>query len=292
MTRFWDFFDGKGRLLNLSLIRFVFCLGIAANLFFTQFNFDAAQSLLQCEPHHFYALVYAWFFPPGSLLKLTVCVLALAAFRGGRLLMTLSTLLMLTMTAASFSCEIGWDPIYVSWNRSIIIFNLFVLACAKDIGRLHFFNLKKFSRSNLQRLYSETTDIWPENLLKFNLIFTYFAAAISKLRNGFIWVNGYSLQKIFFYRYINFGSQLSLWAARSFYFCIVISICILLMEFFSPAVFFLNKRLSLIYVVFIFCFQIGVYFIMDLPWIRNSGWAFVAFFIPFLTASLFQKTKS
>ncbi|MBK7891466.1 MAG: hypothetical protein IPJ84_11640 [Bdellovibrionales bacterium] len=117
---------------------------------------------------------------------------------------------------------------------------------------------------------------WPVELLKFNLVFAYFAGGVAKVRGGLEWMNGYTLQYHLLDRHLSLDLPLAFSFASSWWLCFFASVAMVILELTCLIVFFV-PRLTAFYVGTFFALQIFWMFFMKLHWMKYFGWSYLIY---------------
>lgn len=269
----------KTSVLDLTVFRFLYCLFIACELYLSKSYFSSVVSdALKCG-----RLEVLYLFPILSHETLTfvipylinVLILFLILSSLGilyRLSLFVCLVLSIYLFANFISCSAGPNLVYIPWNHSIVIFNIFILLISPRTSSLSLRSFLEFDRTKIK----EKVDAWPVYLIKFNLIFSYFASVFIKLGNGFEWMNGHTMQYYFFNRFLTTGSQLALNLGSSIELMKFISVVTIGLELTIPIVFFI-PRLAGPYILLTLVLQLSCYLILDLRWMSFYGWSYLIY---------------
>lgn len=222
--------------------------------------FSRADSVL-CHPLAAHNPEYAFYLLIGALLCLSAGFFQRASA-------TASTLLFLWVIGSTISCASGPNPDYVPWHHAIVPFNLIVLAVA-PLGS---------SQPN-----------WPIFLLKFNLVYAYFAGGIAKVKFGFDWMNGYSLQAHLIYSHLHAGAPAVLPLIGQHGLLVAISITVVLAELASPLA-LISRRFAIFFICGSLIFQLIFYWLIDLRWMNYFGWSYLIYLLEAVAVSGLIKT--
>lgn len=113
-------------------------------------------------------------------------------------------------------------------------------------------------------------------LLKFILLFSYFAGGVAKIRHGLEWINGWTLQYYFLQRHIDLDIPYGWWLFSDLARAKFLSVMIVTVELLTPLAFF-NKRLEWMFVAFYFSFQLACYWLMKLKFMNYYGWSYMIY---------------
>ncbi len=269
----WAGLFENGRNNILGWFRFLYCLAIAAEVWFdrgylqlkhqspfcSQLEVFQILALPEVGAVHFEILIW-------TLVAALIC--ASLGF-GRRLPLLVSVLLFGYVLGSVVGCDRGVNGAYTASNHIIVWQNLLILLVAPGIN-----SWKPWFR--LQQTFESYPVRWPVELLKFNLVFAYFAGGVSKVRGGLEWMNGYSLQYHLLDRHLSLDIPLALSFASSWWLCFVSSVFIVLLELTCLIVFFM-PRLTGFYVGTFFGLQIFWMFLMKLHWMKYFGWSYLIY---------------
>lgn len=163
-------------------------------------------------------------------------------------------------------CQSGPENIYTAWNHAVVFWVLLALGFKNYLG-------------------TEKTI----TLIKFLLLFSYFAGGIAKIRHGFEWMNGWTLQYYFLQRHIDLDAPLAWSMVSNINVAKALSWLVVLPELLVPLAFF-NKRLEWLFVFSFFIFQIICWYVLKLKWMHYYGWTYLIYFSIFLVW-IFEKIK-
>ncbi len=184
----------------------------------------------------------------------------------------LSSGLFFWIVGSTISCSaIGRPPVYIPWNHAIVFFNLIVLFVSPS-GTGFSIDRFIFRKKNIE------LKNWPIFLLKFNLVYSYFAGGIAKLQYGLDWMNGYSLQTQLIYRHIDLYTPYALPIIHSHLLAVVISIIVVITEVLFPLSLF-NKKIAFVCISGSLVFQALFAFIIKLKWMHFFGWSYFIYFL-------------
>ena len=178
----------------------------------------------------------------------------------------LSALLFFILINQFLYTQAGPEKAYRAWNHAIVFWTFIILGFQKTLGapRTVF-------------------------LLKFFLIFSYFAGRVAKIRHGFDWTNGWTLQYYFLQRHIDLNTPEGWWLVSDLTRAQLLSWLILLVELATPLV-FINKRIEYCFVGFYFIFQILCWWLMKLKFMNYYGWSYLIY-ASILLVYLLKPTK-
>jgi hypothetical protein len=262
----------------LAIFRIIFPLGIILELWRDYPGFNQHIGGPLCQPIQiFYDLGLPLLSPIYLKIVFTSLILSLILLSIGflsRLSAIVSLLLFFWLIGTSLGCSYGQDPNYTNWQHTIVIFNLLVMAI--------------FPMGSLWRgpghgfLLSERIAQWPVFLLKFNLIYAYFAGGVAKLRYGLDWANGYTLQGHLIYTYLHLGKEDILNLISNLHILVLISSLVLLVEIISPLALF-SRKFAIFFISGSLAFHLLFYIIIDLRWMHYFGWAYVIYFADWIS---------
>ncbi len=184
-----------------------------------------------------------------------------------------SFLFLLVIEGVSIGCSRGGSE-YLPLDMPIVLWNFLLLALAPGVNRITIISL--FGKEKLLQLKAPS---WGVELIKFTLIFAYFASGVAKIREGFSWLNGYTLQWHLLDRYLyRDGAELSLAFANVFWLCLVSSWVVVGMELSAPLA-YLGKRATWFILIFFLIFQLICFVVMDLRYFDFFGWVYLIYFL-------------
>lgn len=150
-------------------------------------------------------------------------------------------------------CQAGPEKVYMAWNHAMVFWVFLVLGVRKTIGT--------------------TRAIF---LIKFYLLFSYFAGGVAKIKHGGEWMNGYTLQYYFLQRHIDLDTPLAWNLVANLSVSKIVSYIIVLSELLIPIA-FLNKKIEWVFVVGCFIFQGICWYTMKLNWMNYYGWTYLIY---------------
>ena len=190
-----------------------------------------------------------------------------------RLSALMSTGLFFWLIGSTISCAAGKNPSYIPWNHAIVFFNLLILSVSRVNTR---FSVDKIL---FKKKKATTQKNWPVFLLKFNLVYAYFAGGIAKLQHGLDWMNGYSLQTQLIYRHLNLNTPHVLPIIDSYFLLVAISIIVVFAEVILFPLSLFNSVTALICIIGSLAFQALFAFLIELKWMRFFGWSYLIYFL-------------
>lgn len=258
----------------LPIFRIIYPLCIAITLIRERDTILQRSESVLCHPIELLSWLHLSLPNKEALNFLFIClIMSLFALSVGffsRLFGAVSFFLFFYVYGSTISCAVGKNPDYIPWNHAIVVFNLFLLFIS-DSGR-------KYSLDALVFKKKSSFDLnWPIFLLKFNLIYAYFASAFAKLSGEFLWVNGYSLQAQMIYRHLNLDTPEILFLINSNKIAYFVSIVVITSELLSPLA-LINKYAAVIFVSGSLIFQIFFAWSIELRWMSYFGWAYLIYF--------------
>jgi hypothetical protein len=252
----------------LPTYRIIFSLGLLAQLYFDSRTFFLRSQSNLCYPIPIFEKLFIPVLQgPSFQLYFYILLGALSFLAIGflpRFSALVSCLLFFWIVGSTVGCATGKDPVSVPWNHAIIVFNLFVLAVAPS-----------------------KPENWPIFLLKFNLIYTYFAGALAKLQYGLDWMNGYTMQGQMLIRHLDVGTPQILPFVENFPLMVAVSVIVLVVELSFPLALF-NRKLAVVYIGGSLVFQLIFYWLIDLKWMGYFG---LSYFIYLLELIAFWKDR-
>lgn len=113
-------------------------------------------------------------------------------------------------------------------------------------------------------------------LVKFLLLFSYFAGGVAKIRHGLDWMNGWTLQYYFLQRHMDLDIPEGWWLMSNLTRAKFLSWSIVLIELCTPLAFF-NRKFEWLLVAFYFSFQVACYYLMKLKFMNYYGWSYLIY---------------
>jgi hypothetical protein len=202
----------------------------------------------------------------------------------GRFSIFISLLLFLLVIGESIGCARGEDGFYTSWQHCVVVFNLLVLVVAPATESVF-----SFYRNSKE---SPKLESWPIELLKFNLVYTYFAGGIVKIKNGLEWMNGYTLQGHLFYYHLEGDLPLAYSLAQNLELMKFISIATVVMELLFPIVLISRRPVGWAFAIITFVMQVIFWYLIDLQWMRYFGWSYLIYLLEILFFLNWRKISS
>lgn len=257
---------------NLRLFQAVFLIGTALTFI------GALAVVMPVYSHtHYYPIGMSRFFFGEHRAPLPVAAGACVAFITTIFFAALGKWVkpMLAIAAICFlvfySVFLGFDPRIPAFGRTSRLSNLVLpililfLATPRRVLEMPLLELRNASapRSHFQTVV----------LIKLTLAFFYFANGVAKLRNGFAWADGATLQTLMLDAWIKRGNELAHFIANSDFLCRALSILVLAFELLAPLIIFLPYG-ELIFVVSGLSFHVAVFYFLNINFI----------FFPFLGA--------
>ncbi len=194
-----------------------------------------------------------------------------------------SMFLFFWIIGSTLSCTLGEGAAYINWQHVIVIFNLLILAVSTSGTLYSLENIIFKSR----RVSNESSLYWPIFLLKFNLIYSYFAGGISKIQHGLDWMNGYTLQGHLLYTHLHIGTPDVLPFLSNLWLLIGVSVIVCTAEVLAPIALF-SRTYSIVFIIGSLIFQVLFFFLIDLRWMHYFGWSYLIYFIEW---ALFYQSK-
>lgn len=127
-------------------------------------------------------------------------------------------------------------------------------------------------------------------LIKFLLLFSYFAAGVAKIRHGFDWMNGWTLQHYFLSRHMDLNIPEGWWLVENLTRAKILSWLLVVVELATPLAFF-NRKLEWAFVIFYFSFQIACYHLMKLKFMNYYGWSYIIY-LSIILIFLYERSKA
>lgn len=258
----------------LGWFRTLFCSAIAIEIFLDRDFFWEKQGSEFCARLEVFEYLHLPVVNASAYKVLTLTLVATLILSAlgvlGRLPLIISLLLFGYVVGTVVGCDRGVENVYTAWNHAIVWQNLLILTVAP--GVTHWNLLSWFGRS----MKPSVEPRWPVELLKFNLVFAYFAGGLAKLRSGLGWMNGYTLQYHLFDRHLSLDLPLASQFASSWWFCFFASVVMVALELTCLIIFFV-PRLTALYVGTFFVLQIFWIFFMKLQWMKYFGWSYLIY---------------
>ena len=126
-------------------------------------------------------------------------------------------------------------------------------------------------------------------LIKFLLLFSYFAGGVAKIRHGFDWMNGWTLQYYFLARHMDLNTPEGWWLFSDLTRAKLLSIVIVTAELLTPLAFF-NRKIEWFFVIFYFSFQIACWWLMKLKFMNYYGWSYLIY-VAIALVFIYEKYK-
>lgn len=264
----------------LGWFRLLFCSAIAVEIYGDRFFFQRKQASAFCGR---LALFEDFRLPVVSagefelFIWLLIGALGLAALGiGRRIPLIVAVVLFGYVLGTVVGCDRGEEKAYTASNHIIVWQNLLILAVAPGVNS---WGVNSWIRN--ERRGSEIPPKWPVELLKFNLVFAYFAGGVAKVRGGLDWMNGYTLQYHLLDRHLSLDIPMAYAFASSWWLCVISSVVMVVLELSCLIVFFV-PRLTIFYVGTFFGLQIFWMFLMKLHWMKYFGWAYLIYALELL----------
>lgn len=274
LRKVWDELFRPAENELLGWFRALFCLAIACEVSLDREFFLEKQASGFCAQLEVFEFLHLPTVSAGVyevLVLVLVVALLLSAFGVlGRLPLLLSLALFGYIVGTVVGCDRGVENTYTAWNHAIVWQNLLILTVAPGVNRWNLFSW--FGRP----IGSMHMPRWPVELLKFNLVFAYFAGGIAKVRGGLEWMNGYTLQYHLLDRHLSLDLPLALGFASSWWLCFFASVTMVALEL-TCLIVFLVPRLTVFYVGTFFALQIFWMFFMKLHWMKYFGWSYLIY---------------
>lgn len=264
----------------LSLFRFLFCSAIFLQLLRMEDSLKAQILVLKCGSTPIMTwLGFSIGFDLLSYLYLS-CLVGLFFSAIGfvtRLSLLTSTISFFLVLSTSIGCTTGGSAdVYTPWNHAIVVFNLLILTISSGVNRYSVDTLWK-SKQKIH-LVSNTVPNWTLWLLKFNLVYSYFAGGIVKIKFGLDWMNGYTLQYYLLFRHLHLDTPLGFELAQNFSLMIILSIGTVLLELLFPLVLF-YRRFAIFAITTTLLVQAMFWIITDLRWMLFFGAAYFVYLV-------------
>lgn len=258
--------------------RLLFCFSIAFHIFLDRSFFLDLSRNERCYPIE----VFQWLHIPllkSSIYGLAVDTLILSLLIAGigllgRLSIFVSLLLFFLVLGQSIGCDRGQFGFYTSWQHCIVIFNLMVLCFCSTHSMI---SRGESSKNNKNKL-----EIWTVELLKFNLVYSYFAGGIVKIRSGFEWMNGYTLQGHIFHSHLESDLPLAYSLAQNLTLMKIISIATVVVELLYPIVLITRPQVGWFFASITLFMQMIFWLLIDLQWMKYFGWSYLVYFLEIL----------
>lgn len=260
-------FLGNSRLFsqsaqNLKILkwfRISFCIAIFFEVLRISSFFSSLQKDRICYPIE----IFRWLSIPEVssnayqfLIYVLLASLTAAAFGVfQRSALFVALVLFVYVFGIAIGCDRGKENFYTSWQHCIVVFTLLVLLVTP----------KNESRG------------WPIEILKFNILVSYFAGGIVKIKTGFDWMNGYTLQYYFIKRHLIFDSPLAFELAQSLTLMKFFSISTVIMELLIPIAWFTRRQIGWMFMVLTLVLQILCWYLLDLKWFAFYGWTYLIY---------------
>lgn len=222
----------------LGWYRFLFCSAIAIEVYVDRFFFQRKQASAFCgklplfEDFQIPVVGVSDF---EILIWLLIVALVFAALGVGRRIPLVAAVVLFGyVVGVVVGCDRGVERAYTASNHAIVWQNLFILACAPGVNRWNLMNWGK-------EMHFLPSPRWPVELLKFNLMFAYFAGGVVKVRGGLDWMNGYTLQYHLLDRHLSLDIPMAYSFASSWWLCFVSSVIMVALELTCLVVFFCSS---------------------------------------------------
>lgn len=150
-------------------------------------------------------------------------------------------------------CQAGSEKVYRAWNHALPFWSMLTLG--------------------FQNLWDSKKTIF---LIKFLLLFSYFAGGLAKVRHGFTWANGRTLQYYFLQRHADLDTPLAIPIIINIKLAITLSWALLIGELLILLAFF-NKKIEYFFVISFFIFQIICWQVIKLKWMPYYGWNYLIY---------------
>ncbi len=124
-------------------------------------------------------------------------------------------------------------------------------------------------------------------LIKFLLLFSYFAGGVAKARHGFDWMNGWTLRYYFLNRHLDLNTPEGWWLVADLTRAKILSWLLVSVELLTPLA-FLSRRLEWAFVLFYASFQLLCMWLMKLKFMNYYGWSYMIY-VSIALVYLYQK---
>lgn len=235
--------------LILLIFTFIYALGIFVQLYL-DFNFNVKTISSMCGP-----LTSTLNLNPQTLYYLLLGCLVLSPFVQKKFVWIwgITACIYFVCIRDFLVCQVGPEKAYMAWNHAIVFWILSALRFQKILG-------------------SQKTVF----LIKFFLIFSYFAGGVAKIRHGLDWMNGWTLQYYFLQRHIDLDTPMAWALVSNLTISKALSYLVVVTELLVPLA-FINKKLEWFFVVSFFIFQIICWQVLKLQWMNYYGWAYLIY---------------
>lgn len=251
--------------LVLLVFTFIYALGIFVQLCL-DYNFNVKPLSLMCGP-----ITSSLNWSPQVLYWLLLGFLVASPFVQKKIcwIWAITACVYFICIRDFLVCQAGPEKAYMAWNHAIVFWIFCALSFQKILG-------------------SQKTIF----LIKFFLIFSYFAGGLAKIRHGLDWMNGWTLQFYFLQRHIDLDTPLAWALVSNFTLSKVLSYLVVVTELLVPLA-FINKKLEWFFVVSFFIFQIICWQVLKLKWMNYYGWSYLIYVsIAAVAAARYFESKS